>query len=71
MAPFEVTEQQLSDTAAVLRGLWRRHLVPDISHPAGDPIQEAIRARRTRAGPPQSLLNRRVEEEVIDLEADE
>ena len=71
VVPSEVTEQQLNNTAAVLRDLWRCHLVPAISYPAGDPIQEAIRARRTRAGPSPSPANRRVEVEVIDLEAEE
>ena len=71
LLPSEVTEQQLNDTAAVLRDRWRRHLVPAISYPAGDPIQEAIRARRTRAGPSESPTNRRVEVEVRDLEAEE
>ena len=71
VVPSEVTEQQLNDTAAVLRDRWRRHLVPAISYPAGDPIQEAIRARRTRAGSSESPANRRVEVEVIDLEAEE
>ena len=70
MVPFEVTEQQLNDTAAVLRDRWRRHLVPPISYPAGDPIQEAIRDRMTRAGPSESPANRRVEVEVIVLEAE-
>ena len=69
--PSEVTEQQLNDTAAVLQDRWRRHLVPAISYPPGDPTQEAIRARRTRAGPTESPANRRVEVEVIDLEAEE
>ena len=71
VVPSEVTEQQLNETAAVLRDRWRRHLVPAISYPAGDPIQEAIRARRTREGPSESPANRRVEIEVIDLEAEE
>ena len=69
LVPSQVPEQHLNDTAAILRDRWRRHLVPAISYPAGDHIQEAIRARRTRAGPSVSPANRRVEVEVIDLEA--
>ena len=71
VVPSEVTEQQLNDTAAVLRDRWRRHLVLAISYRAVDPIQEDVRARRTRAGPSESRANRRVEVEVIHLDAEE